>query len=82
MISIISSSKRPPRRMGDRTIIDGPDNLVRIPTLKHWQINSWFGTKQDDYGGLSPREYLRGKDWDERMRVGHQALIRNEVLKP
>lgn len=65
-----------------RNLIDGPDNLARVPTLKHWQINSWFGTKTDEFGGLSPREYLRGKDWDERMRVGHQALIKYEVLKP
>jgi len=65
-----------------RDIIDGPDNLVRIPTLKHWQINGWFGTKTDEFGGLSPREYLRGKDWNERTRVGHKALIKAGVLKP
>ena len=65
-----------------RDIIDGPDNLVRIPTLKHWQINGWFGTKQRVLGGLSPREYLRGKNWAERTRIGHQALIEHGVLKP
>lgn len=26
------------------TMIDGPDNLVLIPTLKHWQINGWYST--------------------------------------
>ena len=65
-----------------RDIIDGPDNLVRIPTLKHWEINSWFGTKQDEFGELSPREYLQGKDWEERTRVGHEALVKAGVLKP
>jgi hypothetical protein len=35
--------------------------LVRIPTLKHWQITGWYMTPSEDYGGLSPRSYLRGK---------------------
>jgi hypothetical protein len=63
-------------------IIDGPDNLVRIPTLKHWQINGWYGRKNAAYGGLSPRDYLRGKSWEERTRVGKEALILFKVLKP
>jgi hypothetical protein len=63
-------------------IIDGADNLVRIPTLKHWQINGWYGRKNDKYGGLSPRDYLRGKSWEERMRVGKEALMQFGVLKP
>lgn len=25
--------------------IDAPDNVVPIPTLKHWQINSWLGRR-------------------------------------
>jgi hypothetical protein len=62
-------------------IIDGPDNLVRIPTLKHWQINAWFQTKNPDYGDISPRDYLRGKSWEERRRVGIDALTRFGVLK-
>ena len=63
-------------------MINGPDNLVRIPTLKHWQITGWYMTRNDKYGGLSPREYLRGKSWSERTKVGLDALIRVKVLKP
>ncbi len=33
-------------------------------------------------GGLPPREYLRGKGWDERVQVGIDALVKYEVLKP
>ena len=63
--------------------IDGPDNLVSIPRLKHWEITGWFMRgKNDDYGGLSPREYLNGKSWEERRKVGLDALIRFKVLKP
>jgi hypothetical protein len=65
-----------------RSLIDSPDNLVRIPTLKHWQITGWYMVRRDAYGGISPRTYLRGKDWGERTRVGYRALIENGVLKP
>ena len=45
-----------------RSMIDAPDNLVHIPKFKHWEINGWYGRLNDSYGGLSPREYLRGAD--------------------
>ena len=65
-----------------RSLIDGPDNLVRIPTLKHREITAWYQTTNDDFGNLSPREYLRGKTWEERTQVGLKALIDVGVLKP
>ena len=65
-----------------RQMIDAPDNLARIPTMKHWEINAWYEMKNPDYDYLSPRAYLKGKDWDERRRVGVDALIRFGVLKP
>jgi hypothetical protein len=65
-----------------RQMIDGPDNLVRIPTLKHWLITGWYMTRNRKYGGLSPRDYLRGKNWAERTKVGLKALILFKVLKP
>ena len=63
-------------------IVDGPGNRLSVPTLKHWQITSWYMTGNKDFGGVSPRTYLRDKDWDERLRVGKMALIRFGVLKP
>lgn len=65
-----------PRRM-----IDAPDNIVSIPRMKHWEINAWYQTKNFDYGYVTPRDYLIGKDWDERQRVGHEALKKFGVLK-
>lgn len=65
-----------------KSIWDAPENKVRIPTLKHWQITSWYMTKNEDFGVLSPRAYLRGKTWDEKMAVGRRALIEAGVLKP
>ncbi|NWG24479.1 MAG: hypothetical protein HXY30_08725 [Pseudorhodoplanes sp.] len=65
-----------------RELIDGVENRVRISALKHWKITAWYATKNDDFGGLSPRDYLRGKSWDERKKVGYDVLVRFEVLKP
>ena len=72
------------------SMINGPENLVRIPTLKHWQISAWYQTQNPEFkdpnnpdsDGMSPRDYLRGKNWDERKRVGLDTLIKFGVLKP
>ncbi|KQZ01671.1 hypothetical protein ASD45_13010 [Pseudolabrys sp. Root1462] len=65
-----------------REVIDDPNNLVRVPRLKHQEINAWYQTKNDDYGGLSPREYLQGRNWAVRRAVGLEALKRSKVLEP
>jgi hypothetical protein len=62
--------------------IDAPENLVAVPRWKHWQINSWYQTENDDFGGLTPRQYLKGKSWEERTRVGLKALKDVGVLRP
>jgi hypothetical protein len=64
--------------------IDSSENIVRIPTLKHEDINGWSQrpNREKPFNGLSPRDYLRGKDWSERYRIGLQALIQHGVLKP
>jgi hypothetical protein len=49
--------------------------------LKHIDISAWYSRGNDEYGGLSPRDYLRDKDWDEQMRVGLDRLRKHEVLK-
>jgi hypothetical protein len=64
------------------SMIGGAENVVRIPTLKHREITNWYQTKNPDYGGMRPRDYLRGKTWEERRRVGLKALIDVGVLKP
>jgi hypothetical protein len=62
-------------------MINSPDNLVRIPTMKHREITGWYMTSNRRFGDLSPREYLRGKSWDEKRRVGLDALVDFGVLK-
>lgn len=64
-----------------RSEIDGPDNRVRIPRMKHWEITGWYGRRDKDFGGLSPREYLQDKTWNERRRVGLFSMRMFGVLK-
>jgi hypothetical protein len=61
------------------SLIDGPENRVRIPTLKHWEINSWFETADGIYGGLTPRDHLRNPKigWQERVKIGQRALVKS-----
>ncbi|MFG1420420.1 hypothetical protein [Roseixanthobacter liquoris] len=63
-------------------MIERPENLVRISRLKHWEITSWYQSKNEEYGGLSPRGFLKDKSWAERQRVGPEALVDHGVLKP
>lgn len=65
-----------------REDIDAPDNLVRIPTLKHWEITGWYMTPSKSFGNVSPRQYLKDKSWEERRKVGIDALMQAKVLKP
>jgi len=61
--------------------IDSRENRVRIPTLKHIDVSRWYSTKNEKYGGLSPRDYLRDKDWEEQMRIGLDILREYRVLQ-
>jgi hypothetical protein len=67
-------------QFGD-SMIDSRENRVRIPVLKHIDISAWYSKGNDEFGGLSPRDYLRDKDWDEQMRVGLDRLRYHKVLK-
>lgn len=62
--------------------IKGQDNIVRIPRYKHWQINRWYETQNNEFGGLSPREYLKGRGWEEHRDIGLRALRDVGVLRP
>ncbi len=65
-----------------REVINDPDNLVRIPRMKHWEINAWYQKANPDYGWETPRKYLSGRNWEVKRTVGLYALRRFGVLKP
>jgi hypothetical protein len=64
---------------------DGPvqsrENIVRIPVLKHIEITRWYSTQNSRYGGMTSRDYLRGREWDEQTEVGLEVLREHGVLK-
>jgi hypothetical protein len=64
-----------------RSQIDAPENLARIPTIRHWNINAWYQRSNDDLDGLSPREFLRGRSWEDRYAIGLHALTIFGVLE-
>ncbi|MBS0528195.1 MAG: hypothetical protein JSS22_02230 [Proteobacteria bacterium] len=62
-------------------LIYSRENEVRIPVVKHMDISRFYSTPNAQFGGLSPRDYLRGKSWDEQMQVGLNVLKRFGVLQ-
>ena len=76
-------SNRNPRDAKVRIgLIEGDSNLVLVPAFRHRDITGWFMTGNEEFDGFSPREYLRDKSWEERKRVGLEALILHGVLEP
>lgn len=59
-----------------------PDNMARIPILRHYDISGWYGTKNPDFNDLTPRQYLSDKDAATRREVGLYALRLHGLLKP
>jgi hypothetical protein len=66
---------------GEAVRIAAPENLARTPTVKHWQLNGWYETSTPYFNNLTPRQYLKGKSWEERFRVGLQGLRDLGVLQ-
>ena len=62
--------------------INDSNNLVRISRIQHWEITGWYMKPNKDFGGLSPRDYLRDKSWAERREIGLRALRLFGVLEP
>jgi hypothetical protein len=61
--------------------LEGSENVVRIPYYKHRDISDFYSTKNKDLGGLTPREYLRGKSFEEQRQFGIETLKRFKVIK-
>ena len=74
--------KTPAYRDGfSREMIESPQNKVLVPRYKHWEITAWYATKDERFGGLSPREYLRSESWQKRVEIGLFALRYHGVLR-
>jgi hypothetical protein len=65
-----------------KEVINSSENLVRIPRMKHWEINAWYQRPNPDYGWQTPRQYSIGRNWEVRRAVGLEALRIHGVLRP
>ena len=55
--------------------IDHPENIVRIPYYVHQQITNYYRSPDPKLPGkVTPRQYLRGKSFDERYQFGLNVL--------
>jgi len=68
--------------LGDDVVQD-PSNIARIPYYKHKMIQSYYQKPNDNppFNGLSPREYLQGKSFDEQFQIGMDTLRKFGVMK-
>jgi hypothetical protein len=62
--------------------LENSENVVSIPSWKHVEISSWYSTpNREEYGGQTPREFLKGKSWEEQYQLGIQKLRDFGVLR-
>lgn len=64
------------------SMISGRPNLMLVPTLRHWDVTGWYMTRNSEFGGLTPRQFLSDKDWNTRQAVDNRALRLYGILKP
>jgi hypothetical protein len=65
----------------DQERIDADDNIIRIPYYAHRDITRYYQTPNEDLDGLTPRQYLREKTFEERYKFGLDTLKRFGVLR-
>jgi hypothetical protein len=49
-------------------------NMVTIPRAKHWAITRFYVTPNPEFGGATPREWLRGKPYEVHVELGLEQL--------
>lgn len=78
------AEERAARRAGfSEDLIQGRDNVVLVPILRHIEISSYYSTKtiQPDGIRLSPRDRLDNMTFEERRQFGLSVLRDKGVLK-
>lgn len=62
-------------------LLQGKDNLVSIPYYIHRDISDFYSRSNKDYDGKTPRDYLRGKSFEEQYKFGLDMLRKFGALK-
>ncbi len=65
----------------DKSLIESDQNIVRVPEYKHIDINAYYQTPNDGLGGKTPREYLKGKSFEDRLEFGKDVLRKFGIMK-
>jgi len=65
----------------DQSKIQSPENTVRIPYYRHKDVQQYYQTPNPALGGLTPREYLHGKSFEEQFRFGLEVLRKFGIMK-
>ena len=61
--------------------LQGEDNVVSIPYYIHRDISDYYSTKNESLGGMTPRDYLRGKSFEEQYQFGLKVMRMYGALK-
>lgn len=62
-------------RPAEKKLINGRRNIVRIPSYVHQEVTNYYRSPDVNLpNGVTPREYLRGKSFDERYQFGVDVL--------
>lgn len=59
-------------------MINAPENLVRISRFRHWNITTYYQTLDANLG-MTPRQHLEGKSWQEKYEFGLKVMEREGV---
>ena len=61
--------------------IHNTNNVTRIETSVHREVSRYYSTKQGDLGGLTPRDYLRGRSYEFQFDFGKDILNRFHTVR-
>jgi hypothetical protein len=57
------------------------ENVVGIPYYLHRDISDFYSTPNEQYGNVTPRQFLRGKTFEEQYQFGLDVMRKFGVLK-
>jgi DNA-binding Lrp family transcriptional regulator len=61
--------------------LEDEKNVVTIPYYRHRDISDYYSTKNSNLGGRTPRDFLRGKTFEEQYKFGVEQLRKFGVIK-
>jgi hypothetical protein len=67
----------------EKQLIDDPEDIVRVPRYTHQQLTNYYRNVDDNppCNGLTPRQYLRGKSFEDRYQFGLNVLRKMGIIK-